>query len=319
MRFGPGGVPGNGPVAQPAVPRRAGRAVFHQPRPTGRWRRPSRGERRRSRRRRSNSTTAGRCGAENRTIPEATAPAEVCPHLAGSPAAYSLCLPLSAAGERLGILHLRTAPSSEMRDSTRCPEAVGATGSRQPGAGMGQRAAARIAARAGRAGSADRTIQPASHAGLAGARAAARGRATSKPIGIIMLDIDHFKEVNDTHGHDAGDAVLRELGRFLKEHTRGGDIACRLGGEEFIIILPEANLEQTAAPRRASTASSSATCASNATDSRIDTPTLSIGVAAFPQHGTTPKNCCEPRMRRCICAKEAGRESCGQRPGNDGL
>ena len=76
-------------------------------------------------------------------------------------------------------------------------------------------------------------------------RELSRATRSQKPVGIIMLDVDHFKHINDTNGHYIGDSVLRQLGHFLKEHTRGSDIACRFGGEEFILILPEASLEQT--------------------------------------------------------------------------
>jgi diguanylate cyclase (GGDEF)-like protein/PAS domain S-box-containing protein len=63
------------------------------------------------------------------------------------------------------------------------------------------------------------------------------------PLGIIMFDIDNFKHFNDTYGHAAGDAILRQLGSFLLEHVRGEDIACRYGGDEFILILPDAPLK----------------------------------------------------------------------------
>jgi len=64
----------------------------------------------------------------------------------------------------------------------------------------------------------------------------AKRRGTS--VGIIMMDVDHFKKFNDTHGHEAGDEVLRLMGGILKESVRMEDIACRYGGEEFIIIIP---------------------------------------------------------------------------------
>ena len=73
-------------------------------------------------------------------------------------------------------------------------------------------------------------------------------RATRQgaPIALIMLDIDHFKRCNDTYGHDAGDVLLRELGVFLQRYCRGSDVACRYGGEEFVLtrkgercMLPE--------------------------------------------------------------------------------
>ncbi|MGI9373123.1 MAG: PleD family two-component system response regulator [Hyphomicrobiales bacterium] len=63
-----------------------------------------------------------------------------------------------------------------------------------------------------------------------------------KSLTLLALDIDHFKQINDTYGHDAGDAVLREFARRIKNVVRGDDLACRTGGEEFIIVLPETSL-----------------------------------------------------------------------------
>lgn len=68
--------------------------------------------------------------------------------------------------------------------------------------------------------------------------AAQRGKA----ISLLIMDIDYFKAVNDTHGHDVGDEVLRELARRIRETIRGIDMACRLGGEEFVIVLPETDM-----------------------------------------------------------------------------
>ena len=60
-------------------------------------------------------------------------------------------------------------------------------------------------------------------------------------LGVIMVDVDHFKRINDTYGHQAGDYVLRQVGLFLRDHIRGTDIACRYGGEEFMLIMPDAS------------------------------------------------------------------------------
>ena len=66
-------------------------------------------------------------------------------------------------------------------------------------------------------------------------QAAARG----KPLSVLVLDIDYFKSINDTHGHDAGDDVLREFARRLRKNVRGIDLACRFGGEEFVVVMPD--------------------------------------------------------------------------------
>jgi len=65
-----------------------------------------------------------------------------------------------------------------------------------------------------------------------------------KPLSVLVLDIDHFKAINDNHGHDAGDAVLREFGMRLKRNIRGIDLACRLGGEEFVVVMPDTDLDR---------------------------------------------------------------------------
>ena len=77
-----------------------------------------------------------------------------------------------------------------------------------------------------------------SHLGSLVEQAASRG----KPLTALVLDIDYFKSVNDTHGHDAGDDVLREFATRIKKSIRGIDLACRLGGEEFVIIMPETDM-----------------------------------------------------------------------------
>ena len=66
-----------------------------------------------------------------------------------------------------------------------------------------------------------------------------------RPLGLLMLDLDHFKEVNDTYGHSAGDLLLEKLGGYLQSHIRKEDVACRYGGDEFIIILPESSLTES--------------------------------------------------------------------------
>jgi len=67
---------------------------------------------------------------------------------------------------------------------------------------------------------------------------AARARRSGDPLGFIMVDLDHFKQVNDLHGHQAGDAVLAHVGKLLKSYMRASDIVARYGGEEFLVVVP---------------------------------------------------------------------------------
>src|SRR5262249_39619515 len=65
----------------------------------------------------------------------------------------------------------------------------------------------------------------------------------TRPLSVMMLDVDHFKQFNDMYGHEAGDTLLRELSKTMELHIRKSDVACRYGGEEFALILPEASTE----------------------------------------------------------------------------
>ncbi len=112
---------------------------------------------------------------------------------------------------------------------------------------------------------------------------AARKNAT---LGLIMLDLDNFKEINDSLGHAAGDVLLQELGKLLQEQVRQADIACRYGGDEFVLVLPEASLDVTL--ERAGQ------ILDKVRQMRVEIPnltrepvTISAGVAVFPDHGST--------------------------------
>ena len=70
-----------------------------------------------------------------------------------------------------------------------------------------------------------------------------RARRSHQPLALLMIDIDHFKSVNDRYGHLCGDAVLSAVGRRFKEVLRSSDLKCRYGGEEFLILLPETSIE----------------------------------------------------------------------------
>jgi diguanylate cyclase (GGDEF)-like protein/PAS domain S-box-containing protein len=113
-------------------------------------------------------------------------------------------------------------------------------------------------------------------------------RATRKKLtlGIIMLDVDDFKQINDSHGHAAGDAILRELGAMLLKNVRKEDIPSRYGGDEFIIVLPDASQEVT--QKRAELLREKAHYIYiQAEGPELNPITLSLGIAIFPEDGST--------------------------------
>ena len=133
-----------------------------------------------------------------------------------------------------------------------------------------------------------------------------RAQRDSKPISLLMLDVDHFKVVNDTHGHDAGDLVLKSLARFLAGNLRGEDVACRYGGEEFILIMPGLSLADSGIK---------AEHIRRGVESSLQVPyldqtlsvTVSIGVASFPEHGTQVDQLISMVDDALYAAKNSGR------------
>lgn len=132
-------------------------------------------------------------------------------------------------------------------------------------------------------------------------------RLRNAPLGIIMLDIDSFKQFNDTHGHAAGDELLRKVGQLLRGQSRHTDIACRFGGEEFTLILPGAPLE--ALRRRAEELRQEARRLPIQFDGRtLSGVTLSLGVAVFPENGQTGDELLRAGDEALYAAKRAGRD-----------
>lgn len=126
------------------------------------------------------------------------------------------------------------------------------------------------------------------------------------PIGIIMMDIDHFKSLNDTYGHEAGDLVLAELSGIIRKNVRASDVACRYGGEEFILILPNADGEvtrQRAENLRAEVESYEFVYHRQS----LRKVTVSLGVAAFPEHDQSADSILKKADEALYLAKKLGR------------
>ena len=133
-----------------------------------------------------------------------------------------------------------------------------------------------------------------------------RARRHNTGIGVIILDLDHFKQLNDTFGHDAGDHVLARFGEVLRTATRGSDIPCRFGGEEFGVILPGASLEATRNKAEAIRASF-ASMRFDFEGVPLGALTLSAGVAALPPGKHDWAHVMREADRALYTAKQAGR------------
>ena len=126
-------------------------------------------------------------------------------------------------------------------------------------------------------------------------------------LGVVMIDVDYFKSFNDRYGHEIGDQVLKEIGDYLQKNVRAEDVVCRFGGEEFIIILPDASLEDT--ERRAMEWKESIkTINIRHIGEPMQNITISLGVAAFPNHGDSAEAILRAVDEALYEAKHAGRD-----------
>ena len=141
-----------------------------------------------------------------------------------------------------------------------------------------------------------------------------RASRFARPLAVLMLDLDHFKAVNDTFGHACGDAVLRELAARVGEQVRDIDTLARYGGEEFVLVLPETGAQGagTVAERVCAAVRRAPFLARGDGDGDTGTGalpvTVSIGVATYPQHGESPATLMRAADEALYRAKAAGRD-----------
>jgi diguanylate cyclase (GGDEF)-like protein/PAS domain S-box-containing protein len=229
----------------------------------------------------------------------------LCRHFADQPAAGYLCIPLTVQGESLGLLCLMgdVAKTGERRISQRnlaltlgeaiklslfnlrLQEKLREQATRDPLTGLFNRRYLED--------SLDRELH--------------RAQRQKSALSIVMLDLDHFKQFNDTFGHDAGDLLLRELGKVLRTVLRQSDISCRYGGEEFVLVFPDSSLADT---RKRVEEIRVLVKGLNLRhgDRLLGTITVSAGIATAPEHGSTVHDLICSADDALYTAKQGGRD-----------
>ncbi len=137
-------------------------------------------------------------------------------------------------------------------------------------------------------------------------KAISRSQQTGSPPSLIAVDVDHFKKFNDTHGHDAGDMVLRAVGSALETGCDRDEVACRIGGEEFMLILPD-NTPDDAMTRAEQIRQAVEAITVRYGEKSLPRITISAGVAHYPTHGVMPQDLMRVADDALYAAKDKGR------------
>jgi diguanylate cyclase (GGDEF)-like protein/PAS domain S-box-containing protein len=241
-----------------------------------------------------------------------TATGLLCSHLDAPPPASYLCVPLITQSEPLGLLYLQCQPG-EAADPETTPAArllaaqqIALTAAEQMALALSNlklRETLRSQAiRDPLTGLFNRRYLEESFD-----RELHRAARNQTPLSVILMDLDHFKRFNDTFGHEAGDLLLCEVGGLLKSSVRGGDILCRYGGEEFLLVMPEATLD--AAQQRADLLRDKIKQLALVYQGQpLGRVTMSLGVAAYPLHGHAATDIVRAADRALYRAKADGRD-----------
>jgi diguanylate cyclase (GGDEF)-like protein/PAS domain S-box-containing protein len=231
---------------------------------------------------------------------DSTAP---CAHAAGVKNTY-LCAPILAQGETLGVVHFQATDAVPKMDASEL--SFKTTFAAQVGLSIAN-IRLREALRTQSVRDALTGLYNRRYLEETLEREVRRAARAAQSLGFLMIDLDHFKNFNDTYGHDAGDAVLRETALFLAKGIRAEDFVCRFGGEEFVVILPTADLESSRArAERLRLKMRELTIMYQGKS--LGMVTISVGVAAFPEHGTSPKELMAAADAALYQAKRGGRD-----------
>ena len=229
-------------------------------------------------------------------------PGPQCKHMAPTFKGIYIDLPLTASGETFGLLHLewpaRTSLASQEQE-------------------LAQTMVEHISLALANIRLRERLLLQSVRDPLTGAfnrrymqetldREIMRAQRYRKPIGLLVIDIDFFKKFNDNFGHAAGDFVLKILIKVLEGHVRGSDVVCRMGGEEFLVILPDAGRD-VVLQRAESIRNAVEELKLEYDDKPLAPMTVSIGVAVYPQHGETDDELLKRADDALYIAKNSGR------------
>jgi diguanylate cyclase (GGDEF)-like protein len=234
-----------------------------------------------------------------------------CAHVDPSASGSYCCVPVLAHGDTIGLLHLEFGREGASERSDISKEALNEQ--RRLGLICAEQISLAIANVKLRDQLRDQSIRDAL-TGLfnrrymleTARREFSRAARTGQSISILSIDVDHFKKFNDNHGHDAGDTVLRSVGGCLEATFRNEDVPCRFGGEEFVVILPGADVD--AAARRAEYFRGRVEAlVVRYLDRNLPRITVSIGVAAFPESGDNPQLVLKAADEAMYRAKAGGR------------
>lgn len=229
-----------------------------------------------------------------------------CPHLgaerASQVAPSAMCVPLIAYGETLGVLTICAEGEGVLEALQRTARGTGEQISLALANLRLQETLRSLSIRDPLTGVFNRRFMEASLE-----RELARARRAGQSLGVLMIDIDHFKPFNDTHGHEAGDVLLAGFAELLRRSFREEDIVCRYGGEEFLVLLPGSSSEQTTA-RALKVCEAVRSFEPYHQRRPLGRISVSVGVASFPEDGSSNEALVRAADAALYRAKHEGRD-----------